>query len=191
MFGVSTTRLNGSPRTRSRRLTWPAAAVCAALLIVTACSGHSASHSSSQAPVSAKNTTSSSEPAPARATTTTAAATAAKSANPCTLVTKAEAQIIIGRPIEAPQEAAQGPTCIYRTPDSATFITVAVVTQNFGQIKTLIKNLNQVSGLGHEAYCGDYGRPTLYVLLSTNTLLTITAPCPAAERFAVKALARL
>ena len=153
-------------------MSWPATALCVALIVVTACSGRSTPHPSSQAPT-AKD------------------AEATKSAHPCTLVTKSEAQAIIGQPIEAPQEAAQGPTCIYKTPDSATFITVAVLDQRFGQIKNLISNLSPVPGLGHEAYCGSYGRPTLYVVLSTDSLLTITAPCPAAEKFAMKALTRL
>ena len=39
---------------------------------------------------------------------------AAGEENPCKLVSQAQAQAIVGRPVAAPQEAPLGPTCIYQ-----------------------------------------------------------------------------
>jgi hypothetical protein len=203
-------------------------AVCVAVLIVTACSGHSSPTNATPAPVSPTGATrtdappaaggsSVTSPAPTASGSVTATTLAGatpvgsgggsgtsappqvneptgagtKPANPCALVTKSEAQTIVGTPIVDPQEAAQGPTCIYQTPDSTTFITLAVQATAFAQIQPLVKNIVPVTGLGHEAYCGDYGKPTLFVLVSSGKLLTVTASCATAEQFATKALPRL
>jgi hypothetical protein len=111
--------------------------------------------------------------------------------DPCSLVTKAEAQTIIGASINDPRTQPLGPTCVYRTSDSSTFITVAMETVNFGEIKPLVHDLVAVEGLGHEAYCGSYGRPAIFVLLNSNRLLNVTAPCDVAKQFAAKALPRV
>jgi hypothetical protein len=110
---------------------------------------------------------------------------------PCSLVTKDEAQAIIGATIVDPLEAPQGPTCIYRTADSSTFVSVGTEAVNFDQLKTKITGMTPVTGLSRAAYCGSYGQPTLFVPLSANALLYITAPCATATKFATTALPRL
>jgi hypothetical protein len=114
-----------------------------------------------------------------------------KPQEPCSLVTKAEAQAIIGASIDAPRPQPLGPTCVYQTPDSSTFITMALEKVNFNQIKPLVQDLVAVDGLGRQAYCGSYGRPALFVLLNSNRFLNITARCDIAKQFAAKALPRV
>jgi hypothetical protein len=115
----------------------------------------------------------------------------AKPQDPCKLVSKAEAQAILGAAIENPRTQPLGPTCVYRTPDSSTFITVAFETLDFSQVKSQIQNLVAIDGLGHQAYCGNYGRPAIFVVLSNSKVLNVTAPCGIARQFAAKALPRV
>jgi hypothetical protein len=111
--------------------------------------------------------------------------------NPCTLVTRAEAQAIIGASIDAPRVQPLGPTCIYQTAHSSTFITMAVERVNFDQVKPQIQDIVPVSGLGHQAYCGNYGRPTIFVVLDSTRILNVAAPCNVAKQFAAKAMPRV
>ena len=111
--------------------------------------------------------------------------------NPCTLVTKDEAQAIFGKAIVDPIEAPQGPTCIYKTPDSSTFLTLGTETASFDQLKAQITAINAVTSLGRPAYCGSYGSAMLFVPLSATSLFVVSAPCSIATAFAAKALPRL
>src|SRR3954447_21966678 len=82
---------------------------------------------------------------------------------PCNLVTKAQARAIVGAPMSEPIEAPLGPTCIYRTQDRKTFVTVAVPSLRFSKLKRQIHEREPVK-IGHRtAYCASIGRPTLYV----------------------------
>jgi len=110
---------------------------------------------------------------------------------PCKLVSKAEAQAIIGEPIATPQEAPLGPTCIYQPLGAKSFITLAVETVDFAKTKSQIRHLSRVMVRGRTAYCGDYGRPTTFVPLAGGRVLNITAPCALGARFAAKAVPRL
>jgi len=111
--------------------------------------------------------------------------------NPCTLVTKDEAQAIFGKAIVDPIEAPQGPTCIYKTADSSTFLTLGTETASFDQLKAQITAINPVTSLGRPAYCGSYGSAMLFVPLSATSLFVVSAPCSIATAFAAKALPRL
>jgi hypothetical protein len=171
----------------------------AVVVLLAGCSGHAATKSAAGA-IGAAGAHSAAPTAPAASSTTAPVAAgsgaAAKApapvvANPCALVTKPEAQAIIGKPIADPQLAAQGPTCIYKTPDSTTFITLAMQARDFSQIKPRIENLTPVTVRNHEAYCGTYGTSTLYVVLKPNSFLAVTGPCPTATRFATIALPRI
>jgi hypothetical protein len=116
---------------------------------------------------------------------------AAKPQDPCKLVSKAEAQAILGVAIENPRTQPLGPTCVYQTRDSSAFITMALEPLNFSQVKSQIQNLVPIGGLGHQAYCGSYGRPAIFVVLSEKKVLNVTAPCGIATQFAAKALPRV
>ena len=50
---------------------------------------------------------------------------------PCNLVSKAQAQAIVGLPLRDPLEAPRGPTCIYRSRDGKRLITLAVQSLDF------------------------------------------------------------
>jgi hypothetical protein len=111
--------------------------------------------------------------------------------HPCALVTKSEAETILRVQLQDPQEQPLGPTCVYKTTDSSNFVTVAKEQVNFDKIQPMVQNLTKVDGLGHKAYCGTYGHPQMYVLLTIDSVLNIGAPCNVAQQFAAKAVPRL
>ena len=111
---------------------------------------------------------------------------------PCNLVSKARARAIIGAPIGEPIEAPLGPTCIYRSRDRKTFVTVAVPSLKFSDVKRQIVHKREPVKIGHRtAYCASVGRPTLYVPLSRGRVLSVVGPCPVATRFALTAVKQL
>jgi hypothetical protein len=110
---------------------------------------------------------------------------------PCNLVTTAEASAIVGGPVQAPLEAPQGPTCIYRSSSGKDFVTVAVQAVAFKKVQRQIRHPQQVAISDRTAWCGRYGQPMLYLPLSRNRVLSISAPCDVAKQFASKAVARL
>jgi hypothetical protein len=111
--------------------------------------------------------------------------------DPCMLVSRAEAQTILGGPIKSPVEAPLGPTCIYRSAGTKSVVTITVESTNFAAIRAHIRHRTQHDVGGHTAYCGIYGQPTAFVPLAGGRILSITAPCAIGIRFAAKALPRL
>jgi hypothetical protein len=110
---------------------------------------------------------------------------------PCNLVTKAQARSIVGAPLQDLLEAPQGPTCIYRSQDGKSFITLAVQSLPFSKLTHQIRKRQQVDVANRTAYCGKLGRPMLYVALSQRRVLTVAAPCDVARQFAITAVRRL
>lgn len=110
---------------------------------------------------------------------------------PCNLVTEREAQAIVGKPMQVPVEAPQGPTCIYRPRTGDALIAVAVQDADFDELRAQIKGLRQVDVGDRSAYCGRYGQPMLYVPLAQARVLSINAKCDVARGFALKALPHL
>jgi hypothetical protein len=110
---------------------------------------------------------------------------------PCNLVTKAQAGAILASPVQAPLQAPQGPTCIYRTRAGKSFVTIAVQSRDFGTLKRQIQRPQRVSVSDRPAYCGTYGQPMLYASLSRGRVLSVSAPCGVAKQFAMKAVQRL
>jgi hypothetical protein len=111
--------------------------------------------------------------------------------NPCSLVTRAEAGAILGRPIVGLHQAPQGPTCIYEPRQAKSLVTMAIQLAPFDPKKQPAKNVTRVTLRGHNAYCvKDHGLAML-VPLSAGHVLRVAAPCPIASGFASKALARL
>jgi hypothetical protein len=110
---------------------------------------------------------------------------------PCSLVTKAQARAIVGTTIKTPLEAAQGPTCIYRSTPSAGYITVAVQNVSYSTLARGLRGRHRVTVGTRTAVCGSRGRPTVLVALSGGRTLDIAAPCELARQFAVKAVQRL
>ncbi len=116
---------------------------------------------------------------------------ATATSNPCRLVSRTEAQKIVGGPVASPVEAPLGPTCIYRPLHTGQQITVSVQATNLAAVKRGLRHPTQVTIAGRPAYCGVYGQTMTYVPLASGGVLDITGPCPIAARFAETALARL
>lgn len=110
---------------------------------------------------------------------------------PCTLVSRAAAQSLMGTPIIEPVEAPQGPTCIYRTKSGERFVTLSVQTVSFTQLRAQMRRPRRIDVSDRVGYCGRLGQPMLYVPLSAGRVLSISAPCALAGRFAAKAIPRL
>jgi hypothetical protein len=110
---------------------------------------------------------------------------------PCQLVSRSQAQVILGSPVLVPQEAPQGPTCIYQTKARKTFIAVAMQATNFSKLRPRLRHRRRVTVRGLTAYCASYGRPMLYLPLGRGRVLSVTGPCAVAQRFAVSAVTRL
>jgi hypothetical protein len=110
---------------------------------------------------------------------------------PCNLVSPARARAILGGAIQAPIEAPQGPTCIYRTKTHSRFVTVSVQSLNLSLVKRQLKGRERVALPGRTAYCGVYGQPMLYAGLSGGRVLAIGGRCSLAREFAADAVKRL
>jgi hypothetical protein len=110
---------------------------------------------------------------------------------PCSLVTKAQAQSIIGVPILAPLEAPQGPTCIYQSKAGKQYITLTVQNTDFARLKAQVHKRREVALSTRTAVCGSFGRPMLYLPLDGGRVLSVAGPCGVASRFAAKAVPHL
>ena len=111
--------------------------------------------------------------------------------SPCSLVTRAQARAILGKPLRLPFQAPQGPTCIYRAAKGEGMVTVAVQTVDFDRLAKQLQQPTKITLDGRKGTCGQYGQPTLYVQLSHGRVLTIAAPCDVAKQFAARAVKRL
>jgi hypothetical protein len=114
-----------------------------------------------------------------------------KAANPCRLVSRSEAQSIVGHSIAASIEAPLGPTCIYQLSGSKTQITLQVERLSYGQATHQLSKRSLVSVGDRKALCGSLGTQMLFVPLADGQVLHVTAPCAVAQRFAALALKRL
>jgi hypothetical protein len=111
--------------------------------------------------------------------------------DPCKLVSTAEAQAILGRPIDTPVEAPQGPTCIYRPIGAKNFVTLTIEAIDLAKALPRVRDRRRVDVAGRIAYCGTYGQSMTFVQLTRGRVLNVTAPCAVGVRFAAKALPRL
>lgn len=111
--------------------------------------------------------------------------------NPCAWVTKAQAQAITGARLLDPVVAPQGPTCIYRDRAGETFTTVAIQPLGIDRLRPQVKRIERVDVAGRVAYCGIHGQPVLYLPLAGDRVLSVTAQCATAARFARRAAAEL
>lgn len=110
---------------------------------------------------------------------------------PCNLVTKAQAQAIVGLPLRDPLEAPRGPTCIYRSRDGKRLITLAVQPLDFATLKRRVRGRQAVSVANRSAFCGTLGAPVLYVELPKRRVLSVAARCEVGKQFATAAVRRL
>ena len=110
-------------------------------------------------------------------------------ANPC-LVSRGQAESFTGTAVAQPKVAPLGPTCVYLA-KGGKMVTVAVERTVFAKLKPHMRNLVSYTVRGTQAYCGIYGAPVTYVLLSRERALVVSAPCDVGKRFATAALAKL
>lgn len=112
--------------------------------------------------------------------------------DPCSFVTRVEAQTILHAQVQREIEAPLGPTCIIEVRGEKQSITLAVeaidVPRDIAQMK---KKPTQLSIGGRTAYCGTLGSSLLFVELGGGRVLEVVAPCAAAEALAAKALPRI
>jgi hypothetical protein len=111
--------------------------------------------------------------------------------NPCTLVTRTEAQAIVGGPVSKPQLGLQGPTCIYQSRRLKRTVTVALQRLSLPAVTRLTRNVVRADVAGRKAVCVNYGGLKLMVPLTSGSVLTVGAPCPMATQLAATALRRL
>jgi hypothetical protein len=123
------------------------------------------------------------------ATAHAAASTGNPANSPCRLVTKAEAEAIVGKPLKVTQ-APQGPTCIYRRSSKAQ-VALSVQKIDFADIRKAGRIVSQQRAGKRTIYCVKYGATGTYVPLSGHRVLNITGACATGARFARKALSRL
>ena len=128
---------------------------------------------------------------PSQARRTLPTTTPVSARRPCTLVTKSQAQALIGAPILEPLQAPQGPTCIYRSRSGKSFVTLAVQTVSFMKLRSQMRHRRRIEVSDRTGYCGNLGQPELYVALSAGRVLRVAAPCSLASRFAAKAIPML
>jgi hypothetical protein len=112
-------------------------------------------------------------------------------ANPCALVTKAQAQAILGSKLVDPLVAPQGPTCIYRDRAGRSFATISIQSQDFASLRSQVRRVERVDVANRRAVCGMHGQPTLYLPFSRGRVLSVAAPCDIAARLARRAVPRL
>jgi hypothetical protein len=111
--------------------------------------------------------------------------------NPCTLVSRAEAEAIVGGRIQGMVEAPLGPTCIYKLRSPKKDITLAVEAIDLAQARRQLRKPNAVRVRGRRAYCGRLGAPRLFATVARGHVLSVAAPCGIAQHFAAQALRRL
>ena len=111
--------------------------------------------------------------------------------NPCALVTKAQAQAILGGRLLDPVLAPQGPTCIYRDRSGQSFATLAFQAIDIAALRRQSNRVRAVEVADRRAYCGVNGAPVLYLPVGSNRVLSVNAQCEIAMRFASRAVPHL
>lgn len=167
---------DGSRATRRRGR--PARSLAVAAVVVTAgiASGCSSGHSGGSA-------------APGRASGTGTTA-AVPDPDPCRLVDSSQAQSVLGQPVTT-RVAPLGPTCILSGRSGAVVATLAVQTGSVDQVRRQMSDVEVTTSGTHQLVCGTYGKTMLVTSVGGGSFLEIAAPCPAAQKLAGEALARL
>jgi hypothetical protein len=116
--------------------------------------------------------------------------TGAGPVKPCSFVPKTEAAAILGAPVRV-TAGAQGPTCIYETPDSKRVMTLVVERISLPSLRDQASAATRVVVAGRAGWCLRYQSTSLVVPLAEGNVLNVTGPCEAATRFAARAIPRI
>ena len=73
--------------------------------------------------------------------------------DPCKLLSRAEAQAVLGRPINTPVEAPLGPTCVYRPIGAKSFVTLTIESIDLAKAMPRGRNRTRVDVAGTGAAC--------------------------------------
>lgn len=109
----------------------------------------------------------------------------AKPIKPCSLVSEAQADTILGGGVTI-SEHLQGPTCVFK--GSGREVTVVLMD---APLKPLLANAARSQRLtldGDEAWCVSYEVTSVVAPVGEGKVLQVTGSCPAAARFAEAAL---
>jgi hypothetical protein len=114
--------------------------------------------------------------------------TGRKPVKPCSLVTAAQANKILGGHVRI-SERPQGPTCVF----SGSGREISLVVEEV-PLKPLVQGArksSQVTAGGHHGWCLRYETSSVVFGVGRGRVLQITGPCPAGVRFAAAALPRI
>lgn len=114
--------------------------------------------------------------------------TGAKPVKPCALVTKREAEAILGAGVKV-SERLQGPTCVYS--GSGREVALVVMQGSLKQLRGGAITSTAVPVGGRNGYCLRYESTSVVVAAGAGRVLQVTGPCAAGVRFAAAALRRL
>jgi hypothetical protein len=114
--------------------------------------------------------------------------TGAKVIKPCTLVTRPEAEVILGKHVTS-AERPQGPTCVYSA--SGRTVTLAVEVNSVNQLRKAARRASKVNVNGRTGWCITYQATAVIIGVSGGRVLRADGPCQAGVRFVAKALPRV
>lgn len=106
----------------------------------------------------------------------------------CELVTKREAEAILGAGV-ALSEKPLGPTCVYS--GSGRRVSLVVEKVPLATLRDAARSATEVTVAGRRGWCLRYETTAVVVGVGQGRVLHVTGPCPAGVRFAVKALPRI
>ena len=115
-------------------------------------------------------------------------ASGAKPIQPCALVSKSEAEGILGKGV-AVSEKPQGPTCVYS--GSGRKVRVVVEKVPLKSLREGARSATEVSVAGRHGWCLRYETSAVVVAVGEGRVLQVTGPCAAGVRFAAVALPRI
>ncbi len=106
----------------------------------------------------------------------------------CELVTKSEAEAILGAGV-AVSERPLGPTCVYA--GSGRRVTLVVEKVPLQTLRNGARSATEVTVAGRHGWCLRYESTAVVVAVSQGRVLHVSGPCAAGVRFAGKALPRI
>ena len=112
--------------------------------------------------------------------------------NPCSLVSRAEAESALGlRSLQA-RVAPLGPSCVFVATNHKAVLSVVVNPASFAALRSQMSDLRKFSGVGWKGLCGGTrGASSLYARVNATEVLHLTGPCLSVAKLVPTALARL
>jgi len=118
-------------------------------------------------------------------------AAVAAATNPCSLVSADQASRIVGARVLSSREAPLGPTCIYAFRRKASDVTIVIESLTLKRAIGTLRRPSKFLLRGRLSYCGTLGHQVLFTSLPRGKVLSVSAPCATARRFAQQALIHL